>query len=102
ASSAAGISVDSGFTNSAVVDHPVLPWLGDVFAWPDPLPLANVFSVGDVLIAVGVLLAAWTGTRRLARGALRAEATGGALDNAPAAPKTSGGARTEGSCGGDR
>ena len=102
ASAAAGIDPDTGFANSAVVDNPVLPWLGDVFAWPEPLPLANVFSVGDVLITVGVLLAAWTGTRRLARGALRAEATGGALDNAPAAPKTPGGARTEGSCGGDR
>src|SRR5665647_2684396 len=76
ASAAAGIDPDTGFANSAVVDNPVLPWLGDVFAWPEPLPLANVFSVGDVLITVGVLLAAWTGTRRLARGALRAEATG--------------------------
>lgn len=102
ASSAAGISVDTGFINSAVVDHPVLPWFGDVFAWPDPLPLANVFSVGDVLIAVGVLLAAWTGTRRLARGALRAEATGGAPDTAPAAPTTPGEVRTEASHGGDR
>lgn len=52
---AAGLDPDDeGFVNSGVVADPVLPWLGDVFAWPQPLPLANVFSVGDVLIALGV------------------------------------------------
>jgi hypothetical protein len=64
----AGIDFDLAFANSAVLDHPVLPWLGDVFAWPAPLPLANVFSVGDVLIVAGVFVAAWTGTRRLGVG----------------------------------
>lgn len=63
--SAAALDTHMAFANSAVVDHPVLPWLGDVFAWPAPLPLANTFSVGDVLIAVGVVLVAWTGTCRL-------------------------------------
>jgi hypothetical protein len=63
--SAAALDTHTAFANSAVVDHPVLPWLGDVFAWPAPLPLANTFSVGDVLIAVGVVLVAWTGTCRL-------------------------------------
>ncbi|SEJ59805.1 DUF5317 domain-containing protein [Demequina mangrovi] len=62
---AAGIDPDHEFLNSAVLADPVLPWLGDVFAWPDPLPLANTFSVGDVLIVVGVALAAWTQTRPL-------------------------------------
>jgi Family of unknown function (DUF5317) len=61
----AGIESHTTFANSAVIDHPTLPWLGDVFAWPAPLPLANTFSVGDVLIALGVLLAAWTGARQL-------------------------------------
>ncbi|WP_024288524.1 DUF5317 family protein [Cellulomonas sp. KRMCY2] len=64
---AADIDRTAGFANSAVLDHPVLPWLGDVFAWPAPLPLANTFSVGDLLIALGVTLAAWTGTQRLGR-----------------------------------
>lgn len=60
--------VESGdFANSAVVADPVLPWLGDVFAWPAPLPLANTFSVGDVLILLGVVIAAWTATARLGR-----------------------------------
>ena len=65
AAAAAGIDPHTAFANSAVVDHPTLPWLGDVFAWPAPLPLANTFSVGDVLIVLGILLAAWTGTRPL-------------------------------------
>jgi hypothetical protein len=64
---AAGLDTDGEFANSAVLDHPVLPWLGDVFAWPAPLPLANVFSVGDVIVVVGVIVAAWTGTRRLGK-----------------------------------
>lgn len=64
---AAGIETGDGFTNSAVLADPVLPWLGDVFVWPAPLPLANTFSVGDVLIVLGVVIAAWTGTRRLGR-----------------------------------
>ena len=62
---AAGLDGDVAFANSAVLDHPVLPWLGDVFAWPAPLPLANTFSVGDVLIVVGVFVAAWAGSRRI-------------------------------------
>jgi hypothetical protein len=69
--------VESGdFANSAVLDDPVLPWLGDVFAWPAPLPLANTFSVGDVLILLGVVIAAWTSTRRLGHGVDGADAVG--------------------------
>ncbi|MFN3867290.1 MAG: DUF5317 family protein, partial [Demequina sp.] len=41
---AAGLDIDREFANSAVVQDPVMPWLGDVFAWPAPLPLANTFS----------------------------------------------------------
>lgn len=62
---AARIEPDVAFANTAVLQHPVLPWLGDMFAWPAPLPLANTFSVGDILIVAGVFVAAWTGTRRL-------------------------------------
>lgn len=65
---AAGLEHDKSFDNSAVLADPVLPWLGDVFAWPDPLPLANTFSVGDVLIVVGVFVAVWSGSRRLGTG----------------------------------
>jgi hypothetical protein len=52
----AGLGAESGFANSAVLGDPVLPWFGDVFAVPASWPLANVFSVGDVLIVLG---AAW-------------------------------------------
>ena len=44
----------SGYTNSIVTTDPALPPLTDLFALPSWLPLANVFSVGDVLIGLGV------------------------------------------------
>ena len=45
------------YSNSAVVASPNLPWLIDRFALPRGLPFANVFSVGDVLLAAGVVRA---------------------------------------------
>jgi hypothetical protein len=54
----AGIHEAAGaFTNSGVVGHARLAFLGDVFAIPDAWPLSNVFSVGDVLIMSGVAYA---------------------------------------------
>jgi hypothetical protein len=50
----------AGFENSSVVDHPRFAFLGDVLAIPKSLPLANVFSVGDVLLLVGCVLALHT------------------------------------------
>ena len=44
------------FANSTLVRAPQLKFLGDVFAWPDPLPLANVFSAGDICIAIGAVM----------------------------------------------
>jgi hypothetical protein len=42
------------YTNSALMtDATRFPALGDIFVLPRPLPLANVFSLGDVLIAAG-------------------------------------------------
>lgn len=55
---AAGLPLDPpGFANSAVLTDPRLAFLGDVFAIPRGWPLANVFSVGDVLIAIGAVVA---------------------------------------------
>jgi uncharacterized protein DUF5317 len=52
----AGLHHDPGaFNNSVALAHPRLPWLGDLFAWPAPLPLHNTFSIGDVLVLLGVL-----------------------------------------------
>jgi len=56
---AAGIHPKPGeFLNSGVLAHPHLGFLGDVFAIPERFPLANVFSVGDTLIVIGVFWAA--------------------------------------------
>ena len=58
---AAGRPVEATeFENSGYVEDARLAPLGDVFAIPEPLPLANVFSVGDVLLLVG---GAWAGHR---------------------------------------
>jgi hypothetical protein len=52
---AAGLpAAEPGFQNSSVVDDPRLAFLGDVFAIPASWPLSNVFSVGDLLIGVGL------------------------------------------------
>jgi hypothetical protein len=56
----------AAFLNSGMVAHPALGFLGDVFAWPAPLPFANVFSVGDVLIVLG----AGYGAHRISRSRL--------------------------------
>jgi hypothetical protein len=51
----AGLDVDAaGFQNSTALEDPRLAFLGDVFHIPASWPLSNVFSVGDVLIALGV------------------------------------------------
>jgi hypothetical protein len=48
--------VKGTYTNSSFVEHPNLPWLTDIFAMPAWLPAANVFSIGDVLIGLGVVV----------------------------------------------
>jgi hypothetical protein len=51
---AAGLARDGGFSNSVASADPALRPLTDVFALPAGVPLANVFSVGDVLIGLGI------------------------------------------------
>jgi hypothetical protein len=60
----AGLEADAGFSNSAVFAAPSLRLLTDIFALPAAFPFANVFSVGDVLIAVGIGIAIVAGMRR--------------------------------------
>ena len=48
------VELSSGYSNSVVVADPALRPLTDLFALPASFPLANVFSVGDVLIGIGV------------------------------------------------
>jgi hypothetical protein len=45
-----------GFVNSGVVEHPRLLFLGDIIATPRSWPMANVYSVGDLTILLGVLV----------------------------------------------
>lgn len=57
------------FLNSAAVPHPRLLFLGDILPVPHAVPLANVYSVGDVCIAIGVAIAihGLAGSRLVAR-----------------------------------
>ena len=61
---AAGLDPREGFSNSAIVDDPALVPLTDIFALPPWLPFANVFSIGDVLIALGIVLTIAIGMRQ--------------------------------------
>jgi hypothetical protein len=45
------------FLNSAAVTHARLLFLGDIVPVPHAVPFANVYSVGDVCIAIGVAIA---------------------------------------------
>lgn len=44
---------DVAFQNSAFLSDPKLLFLGDIFWVPEGWPLANVFSVGDIVIVIG-------------------------------------------------
>jgi hypothetical protein len=42
-------------TNSKeITSTTILPWLGDIFYLPAWIPFSNVFSIGDIIIAVGI------------------------------------------------
>lgn len=65
----------SEYSNSAIAgSDTLLPFLGDVFFLPRPIPFANVFSIGDVLIGLG---AAWFLVRAMHGLAAAATALGG-------------------------
>ena len=53
-----------GFSNSVVMADPALRPLTDIFALPAWLPFTNVFSIGDVLIGVGVVVVIAAAMRR--------------------------------------
>jgi hypothetical protein len=59
----AGLKPVDGLSNSAVLADPALAPLTDVYALPAWVPLANVFSVGDVLIGVGIVVVIAFGMR---------------------------------------
>lgn len=58
--------------NSVAAAEPNLSWLVDRFAAPDWVPLTNVFSIGDVVIALGAVVLVFSATgARLPRLPLR-------------------------------
>jgi Family of unknown function (DUF5317) len=78
----AGLPVDRDhFVNSGVMAHAHLTWLGDVFYVPKGVPLANVFSVGDVLLVLGAFVVVHTLARRVP-----APAEPGETDESPRRP----------------
>jgi hypothetical protein len=60
----AGLDPATGYSNSIVTNRPVLAPLTDIFALPDWMPFANVFSIGDVLIGVGIVIVIAAGMAR--------------------------------------
>jgi hypothetical protein len=68
----AGLEPSDGFSNSVVDPSPALRPLTDIFALPDGLPMANVFSVGDVMIGLGVAVTIALAMRRGHRGGVEA------------------------------
>jgi len=63
---ATGQTIGDGPTNSVVIARPALEPLTDIYAMPAWLPLANIFSVGDVVIAIGIAWAVAAAMRRRA------------------------------------
>ena len=53
----AGVHINSDrFSNSQILAHPKLAFLGDNWAIPSWLPFATTLSIGDVLIALGAIV----------------------------------------------
>ena len=73
---AAGIASDGQFSNSGAVSDAHVQLLGDVFAIPAAWPLSNVFSIGDIVVVIGIGYLAHRQCRRpeFAGGAAQVEA----------------------------
>jgi uncharacterized protein DUF5317 len=67
-------------TNSVVLASPSLQPLTDIFAAPAWVPFANVFSVGDVLIGLGI---AWAIAAAMRRASGPQAASAGAAESEP-------------------
>lgn len=60
----AGLDGAGSHTNSVILPDPALRPLTDIFAIPAGWPFANVFSIGDVLIGVGIVIVIAAAMRR--------------------------------------
>ena len=55
-----GHGIATSYTNTIELAHPFLQPLTDIIVVPNPLPFANVYSIGDLLVATGVAVTvAW-------------------------------------------
>jgi diguanylate cyclase (GGDEF)-like protein len=87
---AAGQRIDPHeFVNSAPVRHARLSFLGDVFSIPASWPLHNVFSVGDVVLGVGIALVIHCACRPVGDEPARKDDLLGGTDQSPG-PATDG------------
>ena len=84
---ALGHTFPDGYSNSSYDPDPALPWLTDIFAMPAWLPAANVFSIGDVLIGLGVVVVI-TFAMRSPVAPRTPNVASGVHDNAPTAPNS--------------
>ncbi len=66
---AAGLGPADGYSNSVELAQPNLAPLTDIFAVPEAVPFANVFSIGDVCIGLGIGWLAYSTMRRRPEGA---------------------------------
>ena len=64
AMAALGRAEDTAYSNSALLAHPALEPLPDIFYIPRGIPFSNVFSVGDVLIGLGIAITIIIAMRR--------------------------------------
>jgi hypothetical protein len=73
------------YSNSAAIAEPAFPYLTDIFAMPSWMPFSNIYSVGDVLIGLGVAVAIVVAMRRAAARSTRAASSDldGARGNLP-------------------
>jgi Family of unknown function (DUF5317) len=51
-----GRGATEAYSNSAIVEAPVLAPLTDVIPLPQWLPFTNIVSIGDILIAIGIVV----------------------------------------------
>jgi hypothetical protein len=76
AMAALGRTAPTVYSNSSIVATPALAPLTDIFALPTWLPWANVFSIGDVFIAIGVVVVMVAAMRRPAAVPARGRSVG--------------------------
>jgi MFS family permease len=71
---AVGHALASGYGNTVMAANPILKPLTDIIIVPPPLPLANVYSIGDLLIVMGLAVMLAVAVYRQTRGEVSAHA----------------------------